>query len=656
MTRDAARPLRWLGGLLAIYLCAPFFAALPQLGHADWTGVDWHTMGSAVGVSVASASVAALLILIGGVPLGYALARSSSRAMTVLGFIVQLPLALPPLTSGILLLFLLGPYSWIGRIAGGTLTDSFTGIVLAETFVAAPFLIVAARSAFSAVDPVFDDVAATLGHRAGSRFFRVTLPIAWPAIRAGLALAWLRAFGEFGATVMVAYHPYSLPVYTYVVFGGEGLPAMMPLLLPTLAIAVVCAVLSLTGRGGVALADAPQENGDEPAMPAAVLPAMPNTRLSFSLRRDLGGFDLDVAWAPATRRLAIIGPSGSGKSLALRMIAGLERNDGCTVKLGERELAPLAPEARQIGYMPQDYGLFPHMSVAQQLSFPVDADAASARYWLDHLGLAGLTARLPRQLSFGQRQRVALARALTRHCPLLLFDEPFSALDTPRRRRLQQSLRALQREIAAVTVLVTHDPDEAALLADELLVIEHGRVLQTGAIREVFERPASLRVAELLGLHNVGVGVMRADGRVETPRGLVLDTGGHALAAGQPVMWRVSPRAITVLPDGVAHASANGVHQAQAGNGMHHVDGDGTNATNPAEGAGAGGVYRGTLTGSELRHGDRYAVFDIGGHRFDIGDDEHAPPDVHHACSLRIDPRGVSVWAVAASDTRTPAT
>src|SRR6201996_8203426 len=261
MKRVAAKPLGWLAALLAVYLCAPFIASVPQLGAADWASVNWSATWSAVAVSAGSASVAALVILLGGVPLGYFLARSTSRKVAVLGFVVQLPLALPPLTSGVLLLFLLGPYSWVGQLTGGRLTDSFAGIVLAETFVAAPFLIIAAKSAFAAVDPVLDDVAATLGHHANSRFFRVMLPVAWPAIRAGLALAWLRAFGEFGATVMVAYHPYSLPVYTYVVFGGEGLPAMMPLLLPTLAIAVVCAALSLYSRRQTGADQL--ENGDD---------------------------------------------------------------------------------------------------------------------------------------------------------------------------------------------------------------------------------------------------------------------------------------------------------------------------------------------------------------------------------------------------------
>ncbi|MFP4903910.1 ABC transporter permease, partial [Paraburkholderia sp. BR14261] len=105
-----SQPLWWLGALLAVYLCAPFVASIPQIGQADWAGVDWHATWSAVGVSVASASVAALVILVGGVPLGYWLARSRARGIALLGFVVQLPLALPPLTSGVLLLFLIGPY------------------------------------------------------------------------------------------------------------------------------------------------------------------------------------------------------------------------------------------------------------------------------------------------------------------------------------------------------------------------------------------------------------------------------------------------------------------------------------------------------------------------------------------------------------------
>ena len=607
--RTAARPLWWLAALLAVYLCAPFLASIPQVGAADWHGVDWTSTLSAVAVSAGSASVASLVILLGGVPLGYLLARSNSRKAALLGFIVQLPLALPPLTSGVLLLFLLGPYSWVGQLTGGALTDSFTGIVLAETFVAAPFLIIAARSAFAAVDPMFEDVAATLGHRAGSRFFRVTLPVAWPAISAGLALAWLRAFGEFGATVMVAYHPYSLPVYTYVVFGGQGLPAMMPLLLPTLAIAVACAALSIYSRQGRASLSQELINGDDADdnVPAHPLLDDDDRRLSIVLKKRLGSFDLDIEWAPRTRRLAIIGTSGSGKSMTLRLIAGLEAGQTATVTLGTTLLDALPPEERRIGYMPQDYGLFPHMTVAQQLAFPLSADAASARQWVDQLGLSTLLARLPHELSFGQRQRVALARALTQHSQLLLFDEPFAALDTPRRRRLQQSLRALQREISAVTVIVTHDPDEAALLADEVLLIEHGRVLQAGPVSDVFERPASLRVAQLLGLHNVGQGRLIEANRIELGGELRLDMAGHtAIPAGHTVMWRLPALAITLSDEG---------------------------------------AFQGTVDGIELRRGDRYARLRICGVIFDIpSDDARLKTGTSHRFSMDIGK--LTIWPI----------
>ena len=146
--------LAGLSGLLALYLLAPFAAGLAQLGIADWRSADFAGLASACAVSVTSATLATALVAVGGVPLGYVLARRQSRAMAVLGFLVQLPLALPPLASGVLLLFLLGYSSPLGRLTSGALTDSFSGIVLAEAFVAAPFLIIAARSTCRvAIDP-----------------------------------------------------------------------------------------------------------------------------------------------------------------------------------------------------------------------------------------------------------------------------------------------------------------------------------------------------------------------------------------------------------------------------------------------------------------------------------------------------------------------
>jgi ABC-type Fe3+/spermidine/putrescine transport system ATPase subunit/ABC-type sulfate transport system permease component len=543
VTRRIPAPLPWLAGLLAIYLAAPLVAGAQQAALADWSSVDVGPLLRACGVSVASASVATVLIALGGIPLGHLLARRPGRGMAALGFLVQLPLALPPLASGILLLFLVGYSAPLGRLTAGALTDSFAGIVLAEAFVAAPFVIVAARSAFAAADPVLEDVAATLGRRPLETFFRVSLPVAWPAILSGLLLAWLRAFGEFGATVMVAYHPYSLPVYTYVAFGAQGLPAMLPVLLPTLALALAVMLLSGLARS---------EHRERPAaawqtaptriarIPEARSPRPATGALSLQFDKRLGNFLLRMAWTPQARRLAILGPSGSGKSLTLRLIAGIEPCDGAKLVVDGIDLSRRDPAARAVAYVPQAYGLFPHLTVVEQLCFPRGADPQQAAHWIDRLGLAGLEKRRPSQLSLGQQQRVALARALVRPAKLLLLDEPFSALDAPLRTTLRRELRSLQEEFAATTILVTHDPAEAALLADELLVIENGRSLQAGQTETVFRRPANETVARLLGAEMVTEARAIDAGKLAIGDGVTLNVAGPALTPGARVGWSVA--------------------------------------------------------------------------------------------------------------------
>jgi ABC-type Fe3+/spermidine/putrescine transport system ATPase subunit/ABC-type sulfate transport system permease component len=547
MTRRLPAPLPWLAGLLAIYLIAPLIAGARQTWLADWSSVDAGALLHACAVSVASASVSTLIIALGGIPLGYLLARVRGRAMASLGFLVQLPLALPPLTSGILLLFLVGYSMPLGRLFGGGLTDSFAGIVIAEVFVAAPFLIIAARSGFAAIDPALEGVAATLGRGPLAVFFRVSLPIAWPTILSGLLLAWLRAFGEFGATVMVAYHPYSLPVYTYVAFGSQGLPAMLPVLLPTLVLALL--IMALSGVAASRLGARDERPSETIAVPVASrsAEARPPLRLigsadiSFQLEKQLGGFRLEVAWWPSARRLAILGPSGSGKSLILRLIAGIERCDKGSVVVDGRELSQLDPAGRGVAYVPQSYGLFPHLTVVEQVRFPAGADPAAATYWIDRLGLRGLEQRRPAALSLGQQQRVALARALARPSGLLLLDEPFSALDAPLRARLRRQLLALQAEFTATTILVTHDPLEAALLADEVLVLKNGRALQSGPTDRVFRRPANEAVARLLGADNVADGIVAGPFQIAIGNGLIVEAAGPPLTQGERVGWSFSP-------------------------------------------------------------------------------------------------------------------
>jgi ABC-type Fe3+/spermidine/putrescine transport system ATPase subunit/ABC-type sulfate transport system permease component len=562
--------LPWLGGLLALYLVAPFLAGLAMTGTADWHGADWGSLGAASVVSLLSASAATLLVALGGIPLGYLLARRSGRAMALLGFIVQLPLALPPLASGILLLFLLGYASPLGALTHGALTDSFIGIVLAEAFVAAPFLVIAARSAFASVDPALEDVAATLGHRPAGVFLRASLPIAWRGILAGMLLCWLRAFGEFGATVMVAYHPYSLPVYTYVAFGSEGLPAMIPVLAPTLGAALLVMLLAwrLTASRGGGLAATALEAEElaveaAPHGPPALPAAMPE--LSFAFRRALEGFTLEVAGRSTAQRIALLGASGSGKSLTLRAIAGLDRAAGDRLLLDRRDLSAVPPEVRGVAYVPQSYGLFPHLTAERQLRFAADHDPSAASFWFRRLGLAGLEGRMPGELSLGQQQRVAIARAFSRRADLLLLDEPFSALDAPLRAQLRQELRSLQDEVAARTILVTHDPEEAFLLADELIVLQAGSVLQSGPVNGVFARPANAAVARLLGAETLATGIAATETLIEIPGGLRLSVSGPPLRPGSRIGWSVRPDRLRLVEDGGYPGMVLAVGQPVAG-------------------------------------------------------------------------------------------
>jgi molybdate transport system permease protein len=374
-----------------------------------------------------------------------------------------------------------------------------------------------------------------------ARFLKIALPVAWPGVQAGLLLAWLRAFGEFGATVILAYHPYSLPVFTFVQFDSTGLTStMLPIAAGLSAATVILVAVQLhAGRRRPAA-----------SLPAPLAPPVgPAAPLRFSLAKRLGAFELRLGHAPSTRRLALLGPSGAGKTLTLRLLAGIAEPDSAEIYAGERSLTGVAAEDRRIGYLPQDSALLPRRTVWQQVNLAVDANAALAAWWLERLGLAGLQDRLPEELSGGQQRRVALARALARGPSLMLLDEPFSGLDAPVRARLYRDLRRLQAETGLATVLVTHDPEEAAMLADEIIVLDSGKALQQGPIAEVLTHPASPAVAALLGIPNAHLGRVLRSGSISAgPVELMALTG--ELAPGAEVAWSVRPEDIALERSG----------------------------------------------------------------------------------------------------------
>jgi len=221
----------------------------------------------------------------------------------------------------------------------------------------------------------------------------------------------------------------------------------------------------------------------------------------------LAGIDLTVRKGEL---LTILGPSGSGKTTLLKVIAGFESPDEGEVYLGARKVTSAPPAKRDIGMVFQNYALFPHMTVAENIAFPLQmrkiAQADRARRIDDVLrlvDLSGLGERLPRQLSGGQQQRAALARAIVFGPRLLLLDEPFGALDRKLREQMQLEVRRLQRQLGLTALFVTHDQEEALILSDRIAVMDQGRIVQLGTPQEIYRLPVNRFVAGFIGESNL---------------------------------------------------------------------------------------------------------------------------------------------------------
>lgn len=264
--------------------------------------------------------------------------------------------------------------------------------------------------------------------------------------------------------------------------------------------------------------------------------------------------------------LALVGPSGSGKTTLLRTIAGLyQPKYGEVTCAGQAwfstpehaggQRVSLSPQQRQIGMVFQDYALFPHLNALDNIQLALSHLPKSQRYahamqWLSKVRLEGLEARFPNELSGGQRQRVALARALAREPRVLLLDEPFSAVDQVTRRRLQRELALLRQQIPIPIVLVTHDLEEAAALADQICVLHNGTSLQQGTPETLFRRPVSALVARLLDRHNVFEGeVVDWQGQRRLKWGewlLEVGEGLQSFAVGSRIGWYLPPSDIVL--------------------------------------------------------------------------------------------------------------
>jgi multiple sugar transport system ATP-binding protein len=234
--------------------------------------------------------------------------------------------------------------------------------------------------------------------------------------------------------------------------------------------------------------------------------------------------DVDLAIAD-NEFVVLVGPSGCGKSTTLRMVAGLEEITSGTIRIGERVVNGLAPKDRDIAMVFQNYALYQHMTIYDNLAFglrnrkvPEDVIGREVARAAEILGIGDLLKRKPRQLSGGQQQRVALGRCIVRHPQVFLFDEPLSNLDAKLRAQMRIELKRLRERVATTSIYVTHDQVEAMTLGDRVVVMRDGRILQQGTPLEIYNRPASRFVAGFIGapaMNFIDVTLTRGDGRLQ---------------------------------------------------------------------------------------------------------------------------------------------
>ncbi len=456
------------------------------------------------------------------------------------------PLVLPPTVVGFLLLLLLGRNGFIGQILnyfGLTVIFSWYATVIASTVVAFPLMYKTALGAFKQIDSNLFACARTLGASENRIFWKIMLPLAKPGLIAGTLLAFARALGEFGATLMLAG---SIPGKTETIpiaifFAAEGGAMDRALWLVIIMLIISLGVITVVNyvteknthqklksrrRGERLLALFPkisaqrQKYLDYPVPKAKI-------ELIVNIQKKLPGFLLDIAFYTDQTPLGLLGGSGAGKSLILRCIAGLDTPDRGHIMLNGRVLFDsekginLPPCDRACGFLFQNYALFPHLTIAENIAFGMPSGKSQREIkqeiekQLISVDLPGMSDRYPRELSGGQQQRVALARAKASKPGIMLLDEPFSALDTYLRDKQEKMLRNNLIHYQGVTLFITHNLEEAYRVCPNLMVIDRGKVIASGTKQDVFEHPGNFRTAQLTGCKNFSRAVAISDRQVK---------------------------------------------------------------------------------------------------------------------------------------------
>lgn len=469
-------------------------------------------------------AIAATIITFGlGVMAAWWMKNYRGKAKGIVEGIFTAPLVLPPTVVGFMLLLLLGRNGVIGQfldLLGIRVIFTWYATVIAAVVVAFPLMYKSALAAFQQSDRHnLIACARTLGASETTIFRRIILPLAKPGLIAGVLLAFARALGEFGATLMLAG---SIPGKTQTIPIAIFFAAESGAMDRALALVIILLVISLGVIVGVNYVD--RENRiksknrgyqQQSIAPSPSRDIKPRGILEVDIQKQLPSFLLDITFkVDSERPLGILGTSGAGKTTLLRCIAGLETPDrgriilNGTILYDSAKKINLPPQKRAVGFLFQDYALFPHLSVADNIAFgmPVArlpcAIEQEVVHQLKQMNLTGISDRLTTQLSGGEKQRVALARALASNPSITLLDEPFSALDSNLKAQLLKLWQRRLSDYSGLTVYVTHNLSEAYRLCPQLLIIDRGVAIACGTREDILYRPPNFKTAQIIGCNN----------------------------------------------------------------------------------------------------------------------------------------------------------
>lgn len=449
------------------------------------------------------------------------------------------------------MLKIIGPYGIIGSHVNISFTESFIGIVLAQIFVATPFSAIALRSAFLSVNKDLIDVYKTLGFSKFRLLTKIILPSTRQIWLGGIILTWLRAFGEFGATVLVSYHPYSLPILLYVRFSSTGMNNIDSAISYSILIGVIAIVIyfalsqtylrskkSIGSKkliSSIKTAEKNFKNG--PVLKIAVGnptgPAAATNLILSKFLSELSSFEFEH-FLNQSKYLTLVGPTGAGKTTLLKNILNLNR-------INQKKILEREKKFAKIGYVAQSSPVILNKTVLFEIKQCTGKFTDENLYLIKRLGLDNLLTSKTNVLSGGEKQRLGIYRALANRPELILFDEPFANLDVLTKVNLIKDLEEILNGVDAVGILVTHDINEGLRLSPLVAIVEDLKIVQLDYFDNLSKAPKDLLTAHICG-YETFIESKVTDGHLT----LAQDVSVEFSSFDSNVMWSVHPAKINV--------------------------------------------------------------------------------------------------------------